>query len=212
MTKLNQEQIIIFGAGGHSKVVIDVIEKQGIYNISKLLDEDPDLLNTEVYGYNVSNQLSETDKQQCKKYIIAIGNNKVRLRIEENTREVEFKLAQPIIHPSVQLARGIKIGNGTVLLAGVIINSDTVIAENIIINTNVAIDHDCIIESGVHIAPGSTICGGVSIGKGTLIGAGSVIVPGVTIGEDVVIGAGSTVLGDIPDNVTAFGTPAEIKN
>ena len=75
-----------------------------------------------------------------------------------------------------------------------------------------AIDHDCIIESGVHIAPGSTICGGVSIGKGTLIGAGSVIVPGVTIGEDVVIGAGSTVLEDIPDNVTAFGTPAEIKN
>jgi sugar O-acyltransferase (sialic acid O-acetyltransferase NeuD family) len=212
MTKLNQEQIIIFGAGGHSKVVIDVIEKQGLYKIVGLVDNDPDLLNTNVYGYKVSNKFSETDKQQSKKYIIAIGDNKVRKRIEENTREGEFELSLPIIHPSAQLARGIKIGNGTVLMAGTIINADTVIAENVIINTNVTIEHDCSIGSGVHIAPGSTVCGGVSIGNGTLIGAGSIIPPGVTIGQNVVIGAGSTVLGNMPDNITAFGTPAEIKN
>ncbi len=211
MATTNQEPIVILGAGGHAKVVIDAVEKQGVYKVVSLLDDNPNLLNREVYGYRVINDLVEAGKQGCTSYVIAIGDNKVRQKVREKMRETSFGLTQPIIHPSAQLARGVKIGDGTILMAGTIVNSDSTIADNVIVNTNVTIDHDCNIEHGVHIAPSSTLCGGVSIGSGTLIGAGSTIHPGVKVGPNVIVGAGSTVLADVPDNVTVFGTPAEIK-
>jgi sugar O-acyltransferase (sialic acid O-acetyltransferase NeuD family) len=211
MTIVNQEEIVIFGAGGHAKVIIDIVEKQEIYKIVSLVDDNADLLSTKVYGYTVIDDLNTVNNERCTKYIIAIGDNHIRQRIHSNMINTKFDIAQPAIHPSSQLARGVKIGNGTVLMAGTVINSDTIIAENVIINTNAAIDHDCYIESGVHIAPGSTLCGGVSIGRGTFVGAGTTIQPSVKIGANVVVGAGSTVLADVPDNVTVFGTPAEIK-
>ena len=71
-------------------------------------------------------------------------------------------------------------------------------------------DHDCVIGRAVHIAPGAHLCGGITVGERTLIGAGATVIPNLRIGSDVVIGAGATVVGDIPDGVTALGTPARI--
>ena len=52
------------------------------------------------------------------------------------------------------------------------------------------------------------MCGGVSIGRSTLVGAGTIILPNIKVGDNVVIGAGSLVNKDIPDNTRVFGTPA----
>lgn len=207
----NQKSMIVFGAGGHAKVVIDNIERQGKYKIINLLDDNSLLQGKEVYGYRVIDKISNVEDQSCDRYIVAIGDNKVRQKIRETMKRTAFGLAEAIIHPSVQIARGVLVGNGTVLMAGTVVNSDSVIAENTIINTSATIDHDCSIEEGVHIAPSATLCGGVSVGKYSLIGAGAVIHPGVKIGKNTIVGAGSTVLTDVPDNVTVFGTPAEIK-
>ena len=48
-----------------------------------------------------------------------------------------------------------------------------------------------------------------TIGAGTFLGT-HVSVVGVSIGAGCIIGAGSVVLRDIPDNVRAFGVPAQV--
>jgi acetyltransferase EpsM len=78
-----------------------------------------------------------------------------------------------------------------------------------ILNTGSSVDHDCVIEDFAHVAPNAVICGGVHVGKGTLVGAGATIIPSIRIGKNCVIGAGAVVVNDVEDNSTVVGNPAK---
>lgn len=206
--RLQTSDVIIFGASGHAKVVIDIIEKQGTYRVVGLIDDNPNLKNSNVYDYKVLGGKSELSVQGCNQCLIAIGDNYTRLEIAKWAEETGLRLSKAAIHPSSQLGRGVLIGDGSALMAGSVVNSDSSVGENTIINTGATIDHDCKIGNGVHIAPGTTVCGGVTVGDLTLVGAGTVVHPNLTIGVNVIVGAGSTVLENIPDNSRVAGTPA----
>jgi len=203
-------KIFVYGASGHAKVVIDIIEKQGLYEVAFLIDDNVHLHNTKLFGYMVIGGRQELLASGITHGIVAIGNNKVRHGVAAWLTENDFELVGCIMHPSVQLGRGVIIGNNTVVTAGAVINSDSSIGNNVIINTRASIDHDCVIGDGVHIAPGATLCGSVSIGTDTFVCAGATIIPNLTIGSNVIVGAGAVVIGNQPDNVTVVGCPARI--
>lgn len=209
----DREQIFIFGASGHAKVVVDIIEQSEDYSISWLLDDNPQLKGNIFFGYPVAGGRSDLEiisaTTQLGKGLVAIGINSVRQSVAAWLAEkgIGFITA---IHPSARIARGVTISSGTAVMANAVINSDTSIGKHVIINTSASIDHDCMIGDGVHIAPGATLCGSVSLGRNSMVGAGSIIIPNLKIGESVVIGAGSTVISNLPDNVTAVGSPARI--
>lgn len=137
-------------------------------------------------------------------YFVAVGDNKARMR-EVEQRQGSFAT---LIHPSATVSASSVIGSGTVIMAGSVIQARTRIGKHCIVNSQAVVDHDCVIGDFSHIAPGSTLCGGVSVGSGSLIGAGSTVIPSVKIGSNVVVGAGATVVNNIPDGVTVIGTPA----
>lgn len=205
------ERILVFGAGGHAKVVIDAIEKQTGSIEILVFDDNPATWGGRMFGYlvigNLDALLENASEYHADSSIVALGNNELRLKIAAALNERGISQAT-IIHPTAVLSRGVEIGAGTVLFANSVLNADTHVGENVIVNTGASVDHDCVIAHGVHVAPGVTICGGVSVGEQTFIGAGSVIIPGVKVGRNVTIGAGSTVLNDIKDNVKVAGTPA----
>lgn len=206
-----KEKIFIFGASGHAKVVIDVIERLGHYEILFLVDDDPDLKGRNIYGYPVlgGRQDLVDHRMLVPSGIVAIGSNSARMNLARWLTENGFLLIRAV-HPIAQLARGATVGDGTVVMAGAIVNSDAYIGNNAIINTRASIDHDCALGDGVHIAPGATLCGSVTVGEGTFVCAGATIIPNVTIGRNVVIGAGSTVIRDVSDDLTVVGCPAKI--
>lgn len=103
-----------------------------------------------------------------------------------------------------------KIGEGSVVMQGSILQSCCQTGKHCIVNTGAAIDHECILEDYVHVSPHATLCGNVEVGEGSWIGAGAVINPGVKIGKWTIIGSGSVVCKDIPDGVTACGSPCRI--
>jgi sugar O-acyltransferase (sialic acid O-acetyltransferase NeuD family) len=207
-----KEQIFVFGASGHAKVVIDVIERQGLYEVAFLVDDDLSLKGTSFFGYPViggkNDLLAVNDAPQ--KSIVAIGSNSARCKISAWLTEYSFQKISAI-HPSAQLSRGVHIGAGTVVMAGVCVNADTVVGDDVIINTRASVDHDCVIGDGVHLAPGSTLCGTVNIGELTFICAGATVIPNLKIGHNVIVGGGSTVIRDVPNNKTVVGNPAKIK-
>lgn len=204
-----KERIFVFGASGHGKVVIDIIERQGLYQIAFLADDDERLHGSSFYGYRVLGGSSQLLASGVLKGVVAIGSNRARLAVAGRLTGCGVQLISAI-HPSAQLGRGVSIGRGSVLMAGVVVNSDARIGDNVIVNSRASIDHDCSIGDGVHIAPGATLCGTVTIGAGTFICAGSTIIPNLRVGSNAVIGAGSLVIRDIPDQVTAVGSPAAI--
>lgn len=204
-----KEQIFVFGASGHAKVVIDIIERQGLYEILFLVDDDPALKGSSFFGYSViggKRDLLEA-RDQVNGGIVAIGSNSARIAVAGWLTANRFKLVSAI-HPFAQLGRGVTVADGTVVMAGAVINCDSVIGQNVIVNTRVSIDHDCSVRDGVHIAPGSTLCGTVSVGSGTFVCAGATIIPNLEIGERAVIGAGSAVIRNVKNCEMVAGCPA----
>jgi acetyltransferase EpsM len=202
--------LVVIGAGGHSKVVIDIINVCGEYEIIAILDDRYSELITE--GSTIFAPISYSRQiilERNPYFIIAIGNNIVRQKMTEELLRVSAKFVT-LIHPSAVISPSASLGEGTVVLPNAVVNSDAVIGRHVIINTSSVIEHDNIIEDYVHISPGTILTGNVQVGNGTHIGAGSTIIPGKKLGNWSIIGAGSTIITDIPDYVTAVGTPAKI--
>jgi len=204
-------KVIVIGASGHAKVIIDMLEKQGRKEVAFIIDDNPALKGKTLFGYPVAGPRSELHElarqENVKQAIVAIGNNNIRVEIAAWLESADFSLVT-VVHPSAQIGRGAVIAAGTVVMAGVVINSDSTVGKNVVINTGATVDHDCRIGDGVHVAPGCHVCGGVVIGDGTLLGAGTTIIPNVRVGQNVIVGAGSTLIQDVPDGAKVAGSPA----
>ena len=194
--------MILFGASGHAKVIIDILEKQGV-SIEYLVDADPNI--KELQSYQVKYE-GDYVASSVDKVIVSIGSNKIRKDVAR-LLNVEFGWA---IHPSAILGDDVSVGQGSVVMANTAINSSSSIGNHNIINTNASIDHDCELMDYVHISPNATLCGGIKVGEGTQIGAGATIIPNLSIGKWATIGAGSVIINNIPDYAVVVGNPGRI--
>lgn len=199
MQPILTEGITLYGAGGHCKVVLDILDSNGL-KTERIVDDSPS--ESIFMGLPLSKPDLEYDKA-----IITIGNCAVRKKIVE---KITVNKYLTVIHPSSIICRNVSVGEGTVIMHGAIVQSSAKIGRHCILNTKSSVDHDVIINDFVHIASGATICGESEVGECTWIGAGSVIKQGVHIGKNCMIGAGSVVVKDIPDNVVAFGNPCKV--
>jgi len=195
--------MIVYGASGHGKVIIEILENIHESHIEIWDDADKE----PVWQYPVKRPLASgtpiTDKM-----IVSIGVNATRKKVAERfATEVTFGTA---IHSTAFLSPRATVGEGTVVMAGATVNADTQIGKHCIINTNASIDHDCMLGDYVHISPNATLSGDVHVGEGTHIGSGAATIQGVRIGKWCTIGAGAVVIGDIPDHATAVGNPAKV--
>jgi sugar O-acyltransferase (sialic acid O-acetyltransferase NeuD family) len=193
----------LFGASGHCKVIIDIIQKSNLDVIEYIVDDNPN--KEEINAIKIL----ETPNHQFlngKSLIISIGNNEIRKKIA-NRFSANYLVA---IHPHTSLGFNLSIDEGTVIMAGAIINSDVSIGKHCIINSNTVVEHDCCLENFVHISPSASLAGNVFVGEGSHIGIGAVIIQGVKIGKWVTVGAGAVILNDVPDFAVIVGNPGKI--
>lgn len=195
--------MLIYGASGHAKVVVDCLKSM---NERILAVFDDDRSKNLFLEYVVINDYAR-DIYPNEPVIIAIGDNKTRKKLSEEKITHSFGRAR---HVSSVVEHHVDIGDGTVIFHQSVIQAGAEIGRQVIINTSASVDHDCRIGDYVHIAPHVTLCGDVWVGEGTLVGAGSVVVPGIRIGKWCVIGAGSVIRKDIPDFSLVAGNPGKI--
>lgn len=199
---------LIFGAGGHSKVVFEAITSIESASSNFLFaDDDPTLESLRQPG----RQFISADEIRAHKiayFHIAIGDNRQRSQI---AKRIEFQELEPfsIFHSTSSIASSATISPGCFVAAGAIVGPEACIAQHSIVNHGAVVDHDCVIADFVHISPNATLSGCVIIGHRTLIGAGAVVLPGRKIGDDCIIGAGAVVVNDIPAGQTVIGVPAK---
>jgi len=210
---VKKNKIVLVGGGGHCKVLIDAIQKQGLFEIAGITDKNNaggKVLGIEVIGSD--EMLKQMPGSGCKNAFVAValGNVTLRRDLYKLLKSLGFELPV-IVHPSAVVAQEVKIGEGTFIAAGVVVGPGTTIGANVILNTGARLDHDCAVGDFVHIAPGAVLSGGVCVGDGAHVGAGAVVIGYKKIGSNTVIGAGSVVLEDIPEGVTAYGVPCKIK-
>jgi sugar O-acyltransferase (sialic acid O-acetyltransferase NeuD family) len=204
------KELAIVGASGHGKVIADIAEQLG-FTVKFYDDAYPNKTHIEhwlIHGTSADLiALNNTNVTLNSNAVVAIGNNEIRQQKIELLQKNNFNLIT-LVHSTAIISQYATIAAGTVVFAGAIVNAFAKVGAGCIINTAAVVEHDCIINNFAHICPNVTLAGGVVVGTKTWIGIGSQVKQLVTIGDNSLVGAGSTVIRNIPDNVTAFGSPA----
>ncbi len=203
------EEILIFGASGHAKVVIDIIENQAKYKIVGIIDLDNG--KKDFLGYPILGDESFLTNTKINKGIVAVGDNWKRSLVVNKIMDIKPSFGfVTAIHPSVIIGADVKIEAGCVVMAGVVINSGTSIGEHCTVNTSSSLDHDNNISDFASIAPGVHTGGWVVIGEYSALGIGATVIHNIQIGEHSVIGAGAAVVNNIPSNTVSVGVPSRV--
>ena len=190
------DKIFLYGAGGHAKVVKEIIELNG-GSVGAFVDDVPE--KSEHQGISVLDSATGLSPM-----IVAIGDNSARKAIAERL-SCGFAVA---VHPSAVVSPAAVIGEGSVIMPGAIVNAGAVIGRHCIVNTGASVGHDCVLDDFSHVAPHSTLCGNVHLGEGVWIGAGAVVIQNLTVGEWSVVGAGAVVINDVAEHEKVVGVPA----
>jgi sugar O-acyltransferase (sialic acid O-acetyltransferase NeuD family) len=202
------EPIFLFGVGGHARSVYEVVARQGTYEVTAVLDDDPgvrDFRGVEVLGGRQQfASLAETGPHLG---VIAIGSNLVRRELTALARQSGLSLVA-VVDPAAVVARDIDLGAGTVVMPGVVVNVGTTIGRNVILNTACTVDHDCRIADYAHLSPGVHVSGECEIGECAHVGIGASVLQRVRIGDGATVGAGAAVTKDVRAGAVAVGVPA----
>ena len=204
------KKLLILGAGGQGKVVLDLALTCEEWDEISFLDGGK--IGEEVLGYPVIGDFREYEvlKGQYTHAIAAVGNNELRLRLTEELQETGYEV--PVfIHPSAVVSQFSSIEIGTIIMPQAVVNVSVQVGKACIVNTAVIIEHDCQVGNGVHLSPSATLGGTVSVGDKSWICLGAKVVNNITIGERVTVGAGAVVINDIEDEILVVGVPAKEK-
>ena len=205
---MTRPRVWVVGAGGHAKVVVDLIRAMDADTIAGVLDDDPARWGSTVLGVAVSGPatLEVVTRLGVDRAVLAVGCNRARAALAARfDGRITWAIA---VHPKAVVAADAHIGRGAMVCAGAVIQSGATVGINTIINTSSSVDHDSAVGDFAHLAPGVHLGGGVTVGEGAMIGLGSVILPGRSVGAWATVGAGAVVVRDIPGGAVAIGLPA----
>ena len=208
------KNIVIIGGGNQAHYTIDIIEKEGKYNVVGIIDSIHEV-GSDRFGYKIlgrQENIAEIIKQhQIQGGLITIGDNWIRHIVSNQILNLvpNFEFVNAI-HPSVIIGNNVKLGGGITAMAGVIFNPKSEIGNFTFFATGAQIEHDCVISDFASVSAGSVTGGYVKLGKFSALTLGVTVLDRLEIGENTVVGAGSLVLKSLPSDVLAYGNPANV--
>lgn len=203
--------VIVLGAGGHAKVLIDALQARSI-PIRGILDNDPAKQGEEILGILVLGTDEKLKEWTPKEVVLVNGLGSTesllpRAALHERMR-AEGYVFLSVIHPSAVVSPHARLGEGVQIMAGAVVQAGARLGDGCIVNTGALVDHDCALDEHVHVAPGAVLSGGVTIGSNTHIGTSTAVIQGICIGSCCLVAAGAVVVHDVPDRSRVAGIPA----
>ena len=206
---------VIFGAGGHARVLLDLILEAGAAEPWALLDPDRARWGEEVYGVRVvggDECLPHLAADGVSHFVVGVGSvgrGSARKRLYEIGTACGLA-PLTLIHPTAVRSSRATLGSGAQVLPAAVVNAAARLGENVLVNTAAVVEHDCTIGNHVHVATGARLAGGVRVGDAAHIGAGATVLQGRVIGAGAIVGAGATVVRDVAPGDVVVGVPARV--
>jgi sugar O-acyltransferase (sialic acid O-acetyltransferase NeuD family) len=203
-------RVVGLGAGGHARVVIEILLAAGGTEVVGLLDPvspSPDVRGVPVLGGD--DLLTELDVDGAFVGVGSVGDASLRRRLYEL---IVASGVPPVdaVHPSAVVSPSVQSGRGLTLMALAVVSADARIGHNVVVNTSATIEHDCVLADHVYVASGAQLGAGVRVGEGAHVGLGASVNQGLRVGERAIVGSGAVVVRDVPDDVVVAGVPARL--
>lgn len=205
-------QIVIVGAGGHGKVILDILRAAGKYDAVGFVDSSADRAGKTIGGlpiFGPANVLPKLWQRGIRAAIVAIGDSRARQQYAAVLREQRFELINAI-HPTASVSATATLGRNIVIAALAAVCTEARIDDSVILNTACVVDHECEVGEGSHICPGAHLAGRVRVGRSAWVGLGANVIQCLSIGDHATVGAGAAVIRDVPAHSTVVGVPARV--
>lgn len=207
----SRTKCLIVGAGGHGRVVLDILANMGCYDVVGFLDSNEDIQGRRVDGVQVIGRVPDATRlageREVRHAVVAIGDNGVRRHFADQLEAEGFELINAV-HPSANIARNASLGRNCVIAAGALVCAHCQIGDSAILNTGCIVDHESFIGTATHVCPGARLAGRVTVESGAFVGIGATVIQNLHVGYESVIGAGAVVISDVEAMSTVVGVPA----
>lgn len=201
--------LVVFGAGGHGKVVCDILLSRGDVVAGFLDDHRP--AGEIVLGLPVLGGAAWLARPENRgaRVALGVGDNAARERVANACVEAGATLVAAV-HPQAVVSRSASIGEGAAVMALAVVNPDARVERGAIVNTAAVVEHDCVVGAFAHVSPNSVMGGACRVGALAQLGIGASMLPGTSVGDRSIVGGGGLVVRDIPPSSIAFGVPARV--
>lgn len=207
-----QERIIIIGAGGFGREVVEylhaMLPQNPSWKFAGFLDQNPNALPD---GKRFGRVIGSPDTYQPKpqdRFVCAMGNPRIKIKICKEIRNRGGQFAN-IIHPTAVVSPHCNLGTGIVVSPFCLLSPDVEIADDVSINVHCCIGHDAQIGAGCTLSPHCDVTGYAVLEQGVFLGSHASITPSVRVEEFATIGAGSVAVSKVRAGQTVFGVPAK---
>ncbi|MGV3616336.1 MAG: acetyltransferase [Fimbriimonas sp.] len=206
------DKLIIVGAGGFGREVLlwaeHAIAAGAQLEIKGFLDNKADALAGFDVAYPILGSISDYEPDADDRFLIAIGNSPVRMKLAAQLTAKGWKFAT-LIHPTAIVGSRCEVGEGSVVCPHCVVTTDARLGRHVILNLHSTVGHDATVGDGCTISCHCDITGFVQLGEGVLMGTGASVTPGVKVGKYAVIGAGSVAIRNVQALATVVGVPAK---
>lgn len=201
--------MLIVGAGGHAKEVLDVLLPTIKNGIVYFFDDTKGKLFKIHDEYDVIYDEIDVKKlfQSDMRFYLGVGTPTIRCKLTEKMLQIGGELAKVISNSSIVSNYSSIEGD---IMHQVFVGSNVHIGVGALINFGSQVHHDVIVGKYAEVGPGSILLGNSKVGDFSRIGSNATILPKVKVGNNSIIGAGALVTKDIPPNSIAYGVPAKV--
>ena len=207
------EDVVIIGAGGFGREVLDLIryvnENKPTYNVIGFLNDDPRALDGFDVPVPIISAVDEFDDWGRVRAVCAIGEPRDRQAVVERLAGRSVRWAT-LCHPAARIGSGSIVGEGCIFcsLSGITVNGR--VGDHVHMNSKSGAGHDARIGDFCTLSSCAIVNGDAVLEEGAFIGTNGVVLPKARVGAWARVGAGSVVLRNVPAGKTVFGVPAKI--
>jgi sugar O-acyltransferase (sialic acid O-acetyltransferase NeuD family) len=199
-------RLVIVGAGGHGREVLDVVEACGGFEVIGFVDDgSPDEAALADRGYRLLGDTSALSELDGASILLGIGDARVRADVASRLSNAAAPTA---VHPLASVGTGCTIGAGTVVAAGARLTTNIRVGEHCYVGPNATVGHDTSLADFATLYPGAVVSGEVTIGRAATVGAAASVKQGLSIGPRAMVGMGAAATHDVPEGITVVGVPA----
>jgi len=197
--------IVIYGAGGHGRVVADAARAADLEVMGFLDDAVP--AGEQVLEWRILGDVEWLHGRHGVSVALGIGANDVRRQVADKLQRAGAVLAT-VVHPTAVVSPYAELGPGVVVFAMAVVNVGARVGQGAIVNTGSILEHDVVIGDFAHVASNAALGGAARVGADAMLGTGAVVLPGRAVGDGSIVGAGAVVSRDVPPGVVVAGVPA----